>query len=355
MSFRHRLLFLPFCAVVGLAAAGEPLRLLPAQAKALGVETAPAGDATATHRGTLPATVRVPNAQLRVVSAPVGGLVEQLAVAPGDAVRRGQPIARLSSAQGLELWRDARQAESRARLQAQNLVRDERLFAEGLIAEARLQASRAEAEQATAQASERRQGLALAGIAPGGSGGMLVLTAPIDGVVLEQGAQVGRRVDPADLIYRIGRLQPLWLDVQAPVGLAATLRAGMPVRVAGSGATGELLAIGRAVDAASQTVLLRVQVSDGAGALRPGQAVEVEIAAAGGLPRVPAAALVRSRGAPLVFVQQAADGDALVFSPRPVRIVSEGGDGAVIDGVGAGERIAVKGVSGLKAMLAGDE
>jgi multidrug efflux pump subunit AcrA (membrane-fusion protein) len=122
--------------------------------------------------------VLVPNEQMRIVAAPVGGMIEMLAVAPGSRVKRGQLVARLASPQALELQRDALQAGSQSALLQQSLKRDEQLFAEGLIAESRLQATRAAAAQAGAQASERRQGLALAGIAPGKLGGPLALLAP---------------------------------------------------------------------------------------------------------------------------------------------------------------------------------
>ncbi len=352
------------------AVANEPLLLLPSQVKALGIGTAVVGATGAARRGALPAAVRVPNEQMRIVSAPVGGAVEMLAVGPGDAVRRGQVLARLASPQALELQRDALQAGAQARLLDQNLKRDEQLFAEGLIAESRLQATRAAAAQAAALANERRQGLSLAGIAPGKLGEGLALLAPIDGVVLEQGVQLGARVEPAALVYRIARLTPLWLEIQAPLELAATLRSGMKLRVADRPVVGRLIAIGRAVDAASQTVLLRAEVEGGADSLRPGQIVEVEIDADGGGHagatgaagdaakgvRIPAAALARHQGATLVFVHTASGekgekGDA--FAPRPVRIVSQGGDSVVVHGVANGERIAVKGVSGLKAMLSG--
>ena len=132
----------------------------------------------------------------------------------------------------------------------------------------------------------------------------------------------------------------------------------MPVKVANSSVSGKLIAIGRAVDAASQTVLLRASVDTGAESLRPGQVVEVEIEAgnagkAARQPRVPATALSRNQGAALVFVQTASDEKGTSFSAQPVRIVSQSGDGVVIDGIASGERIAVKGVSGLKAMLSG--
>ena len=95
-----RLLVLPLALFVGVSVAGEPITLQAAQLKALGVETALAGEAGGARRGTLPATVRIPNEQLRVVSAPVAGMIEQLAVAPGDSVRRGQVLARLASHAG---------------------------------------------------------------------------------------------------------------------------------------------------------------------------------------------------------------------------------------------------------------
>lgn len=358
MSFRRRLLLPIYLLAAGFAQAGEPLLLHAAQARALGIETAAVG-ALAHHSaflrgGTLPARVVVPNAQLRVVAAPVAGLIAELAVAPGDAVQRGQVLARLLSPQALELQRDAAQAASQATLLQQNRKRDEALFAEGLIPEARLQASRAAAGQAVALAGERRQGLLLAGATANQAGGRLALTAPLDGVVLEQGAQLGERVEAARLIYRIGQLAPLGLEIEAPVELAAGLRVGAAVQVAGGPAGGRLVAIGRAVTAASQSVLLRAEITTGADTLRPGQVVEAAIAAPSGAGRsVPAGALTRHAGQTLAFVQSAGDEDALRFEARPVRIVSQGGERAVIEGVKDQERIAIKGVSGLKALLSG--
>lgn len=351
----HRfLLALPFSAFMGLAPAAEPIVLQAAQVKALGIETTITGESTSARSGSFPARVLVPNEQMRVVAAPVGGLVEMLAVAPGASVKRGQVVAHLVSPQALELQRDALQAGSQSALLQQNLKRDEQLFAEGLIAESRLQATRAAAAQADAQASERRQGLALAGAVPGNLGGKLALTASIDGVVLEQGVQLGQRVETSAMIYRIAKLSPLWLEIQAPADTAAPLREGMPVKLAGSEVVGRLIAIGRAVDAASQTVLLRAEVGKGAETLRPGQVVEVEIASpAGPQQSLPAGALARHQGQTLAFVQVGSDDKGSRFEARPVRIVSQGGDRVRVDGIKAGEKVVVKGVSGLKAMLAG--
>jgi RND family efflux transporter MFP subunit len=354
MTLVHRLSAILLGSLVAQAGAAEPLLLQAEQLKALGIESIVAGSTSDSRAGTLPARVLVPNEQMRVVTAPVGGMIAMLAVAPGATVHRGQVVAHLASPQALELQRDALQSASQSSLQQQSLKRDEQLFAEGLIPESRLQATRAAASQSSAQASERRQGLNLAGITPGKLGDALALTAPIDGVVLEQGVQLGQRVDGSALIYRIARLSPLWLEIQAPLAMAAGLREGMPVKLAGSDIGGKLIAVGRAVDPASQTVLLRASIGKGAETLIPGQVVEVEVAApAGPQQRLPASALIRDQGKTLVFVQTGSTDKGTSFTARPVKVISQGGDSIVVDGVAADERVAVKGLSGLKAMLAG--
>jgi membrane fusion protein, heavy metal efflux system len=127
------------------------------------------------------------------------------------------------------------------------------------------------------------------------------------------------------------------------------------VRIADRDINGRLIAIGRAVDPASQTVLLRAEVTTGAAALHAGEVLAVEITSPAGNTqhRLPAAALMRHEGKTSVFVQTAADNQGVRFAARPVRVLGEGGDSALVDGVQAGERIAVRGVSGLKAMLSG--
>lgn len=345
-----------FCCSLLLAPAAPAasISLQSSQIKALGIETHVASSNGSAQAIRLPARVLVPNEQMRVVAAPVGGMVEMLAVAPGAPVRRGQVVAHLASPQALELQREAMQSGSQAALLKQNLQRDEQLFAEGLIAQSRLQATRATAAQALAEASQQRQVLALAGLAQGKLGGPLALTAAIDGVVLEQGVQLGQRVEASTPIYRIARLSPLWLEIQSPLELAKGLREGMAVKVAGSDVQGKLISVGRAVDPASQTVLLRAQVREGAETLAPGQVVEVDLGNLHGKGQsLPSAALVRHDGKVFVFVQETADAQAARFEVRPVRTLSQSGDGVIVEGVRPGERVVVKGASSMKAMLTG--
>ena len=93
-----------FLFIAPLLAAGslhaEPLSLQTAQVKALGIETRQAGGSESAG-SRYPARVLVPNAQMRVVSAPVAGMIEMLAVAPGSTVKRSQVVAHLASPQAL--------------------------------------------------------------------------------------------------------------------------------------------------------------------------------------------------------------------------------------------------------------
>lgn len=331
-----------------LISSAAGLEVSEAQRKALGIETQVAGSA-ATSNSRLPARVEVPPSQIRIMAAPVAGLVDMLAVVPGEQVSRGQILARLKSQQALELQRDVLQSSAQASLWRQNLQRDEQLFAEGLIAESRLEGTRAAASQAFAQQAERSRGLQLAGGSPGKLGDSLALVATIDGVVLEQGVQLGQRVEAAMPIYRLASLSPLWLEIQVPMSVAATLRKGMPLKVVNPPLNGKLVAIGRSVDPLSQSVLVRGEIRAGAEQLIPGQLLEVELdSQAGQGVQLPSSAIVRHAGAALVFVVGSVPGR---FESRTVSIISQGGNTVRVEGVRAGESLVVKGASGLKAML----
>lgn len=337
-------------------ARAEDARFVPvtvAQAQALGIQTQRVGaDSTAAAAG-LPATVSIPNSQVRVIAAPLAGVVESLETAPGLTVARGQVLVRLSSPQALELQRDRIQADAQAGLARQSLKRDEQLFREGLIAESRLQASRANAAQSAAQAAERAQELRLA---QHSGGQTLSLVAPIAGSVLEQQVSVGQRVEQSAPLYRIARLNPLSVDIQAPLAVASQLRVGAGLRIPATGASGEVIAVGRAVDPASQSVLVRGLVTRGADSLRPGQAttVDLDVGKASGSKavQVPTGAVLHHEGKQWVFVA-ATEGKARGYRATPVQPAGRVGDNVLVSGLPAEATIATAGIAALKANLLG--
>jgi RND family efflux transporter MFP subunit len=307
----------------------------------------------------LPAQVVVPPGQLQVVAAPVAGLVEQVTVAAGAEVRKGDVLAQLASPQLAEIQRGLLQAATQRQLAADSLKRDEQLLKEGIIAESRLRATQSQYAEAAAAYAERRQALRLAGVPEAAIarlqagrtlGAAVEIRAPMDGVVLDVAATAGQRVEAAAPLLRIARLRPLWLEILMPVARIGRLAPGAAVRVPSAAAGGRVLAIGSSV-AANQTVTVRAEIGEGAQRLRPGQFVEAGVAsaAAAGEWRVPNAALARIGGKLTVFVQTPEG-----FAPQPMELVSEGAADSLVKGAVADDaRIAVKGVAALKAAASG--
>ena len=69
--------------------------------------------------------------------------------------------------------------------------------------------------------------------------------------------------------------------------------------------------------------------------------------------RLPDAAVVRQGGQTYAFVQIASDDKGSSFEARPVKVMGQSGEGLRVSGLQVGDRVVLKGVSGLKAMLSG--
>lgn len=348
-------------------AAEAPIVLTPAQIQSMGLALAPLAGPRDAAGATLPAQVQVPHNQLQAVAAPFAGQVLQLGAAVGEKVKKGQLLARIASPALLALQRDYLQSANQAQLAGQIAKRDEQLWREGIIAESRWQASRSAGQQAGMAAHERRQALRLAGVpdqSVSSLSGQVDVLAPLDGEVLEQSVAVGQRLEQGAPLFRIGRLAPLWLEIQAPVQLAASLRPGATVQVSGVAAQGKVITIGRQLSGASQTLPVRALINQGAELLHPGQFVEAGLAlesaaGAGNSWQVPSAAIARHRDKNWIFVLRPAGKEPTsTFIPVETRVTGQSGAHSQVAAAKAGElrggdQVAVKGVSALKASWMG--
>lgn len=345
--------------VFALGVDAAPVKLTPLQIKSLGVQTAP----LTRHAGSLspgmPATVVVPDAQTRVLAAPVSGLVLATLAEEGEPVRRGQVLLRLSSPELIAPQGELAQAASRMNLARENARRDQALLGEGIIAETRARASAAALAQAQAALNAQRallraQGLDAAALARAERGegytSEITLSAPISGVITARQAVPGSRVEAASALYVLASLKPLWIEIDAPADVAMRARAGMKVDLPGRGIQGTILRV-LPLAGAAQTVRIRARIEDFAAVLRPGQSVAVRIEGLGdGVEwRVPASAVVREAGRTYLFVRRA-DG----FVARPVRVLAQSANRVSLAGeFKDGERVAVSGIAALKAAWLG--
>lgn len=337
----------------------EEIAIQPDQIDNLGIKTVALESAGAVRGVRLPAQVVIPPSQVNVVSAPQTGLVQSLQVAAGEEVHIGQELARIQSPDLLALQRDFLQVLTQLHLARTELERDQNLYKEGIIAERRLLEKRSRYAELAAARDERRQALELAGMSTAAIRSLsssrtltstLGVQAPMDGVVMEVMVNTGERVEFTEPLFRLADLEPLWLEIRAPLDDVESLEIGAEVEVDGCPARARLFLIGREVDSDSQTVLLRAEVYTGSDALRPGQFVRVRLAGSSepGY-SVPSSALVRSADRVVVFVRRPSG-----FSVVPVEVVNAHGAQAVIRGEFRGdEQVAVQGVVALKAMWLG--
>ncbi len=348
---------------LNLAGAEGLITMTPEQQKAFGITVAAPQPSKQSYTAKLPAKVAVPNAQLQVVSARQGGLVEILLVAVGDKVKQGQPLARIQSPELVELQRDFLQAQSRLNLAKANYDRDRQLAQEGVIAQRRLHKTKVAYQEVETTLAQQREALRLAGVGPEALrvletqkklSSVLTVLAPIDGEVLEQMAVAGQRVDAASPLYRIGKLQPLWIEIHVPLEKAERAQIGNKVLIPEYQVEGKVTTIGRDVHEADQGVLIRAEVHEGAERLRPGQFIQVQLGVDGNGQtryRVPRGALIRHQQQALVFVRTPEG-----FQPYPVQVVSEDGDAVVIKAeLPKDAQLATSGGAALKAALTSSE
>lgn len=350
------------------ATATEIIAITPQQQTALGIRLGQAEPVASFSSLKLPGEVILPVGKEYIVSAPQAGLIDRMYAAAGQQVRRGQPMAHLSSQELALLQRDYLQSQTRQRLARKNLDRDAELFKDGIIAERRFLATQAEFEEADAALQQGRQSLLIAGLGEHainqiksarhlGSG--TTLTAPISGQVIEQNVNAGQRVDPATPLFKIADLSTLWLLVHVPVDALHAVRQGSSVSIGDTGIEGKVTAIVRNANRSEQTVQVRAKFRDPAQRLVPGQFVEARLsldeasADTGGkirTYRLPRNAVTRHAGKAYVFVKAGQQN----FELQQVEVVAETCSQATIKSAVPLDRpVAMSGIATLKAAWLG--
>ncbi|HSW39646.1 MAG TPA: efflux RND transporter periplasmic adaptor subunit, partial [Acidobacteriota bacterium] len=307
----------------------------------------------------LPGEVTVPVGQERIVSIPQSGLIDTIHVATGQMIKKGDALAHVVIPELIPLQREYLQALSRTRLAAKTMERDAELYRDGIIAERRYLAGKNDYEEIRLSLTQSRRMLELAGMEQAdiekleGEGifeSGMTIRAPVDGQLIEQMITAGERIEPATPLFRIAKLNPLWLKIRVPVELVEKISAGMAVLVPRLKIEGRVTNIIRSVNRDDQTMYVRAVVDRDTRLLSPGQFVEAEIVFADGPEAhfsVPKSAVVRNGPDTFIFIETEGG-----FIPARVAVVSERNGRAVIygDRLTGTERIAVTGTIAIKAV-----
>lgn len=286
-----------------------------------------------------------------VIAAQVAGAIVALPVKAGDRVRAGQVLARLDArAAEQSAAASAAQVQAvRARLEVarRDYERQQQLAAQNFIsvgalerAQAEFRATQAEAQAQLAQSEAARSQSALG-----------VLYAPYDGVVADVQVTLGDMALPGRPLMTVYDPAALRITAAVPQSVAARLpQALVPqVEVAGAAVTVQRMQVLPAVDPATHTVQVRVDLQTARGEapplpgtlarlLLPVPAAAPSAAASAGNVLVPRAALVRRGELSAVYVLDN-QGRPALRQIRPGRVL--GDQVEVLSGLDAGERVAL--------------
>ena len=306
------------------AAAEGVVHIDPRMAQNLGVRTAAVTRGAFAHGFDVTGAVEVDERLMFAAESRAEGWVEQLQVrAVGDPVRKGQAIAGVYSP---ELYSAQEELLLAARSKDAGLVEAsrQRLLLLGM-GEAQIEAVLA------AGRAERR----------------VRVVAPSSGVVTELNAREGQKVMPGMPIARIADLSRVWITVEVPESLAASLKpqgraearlGALPGRVF----EGQVDYVYPGLDTATRTLRARIVFANRDGALKPGMYANVALLAGTRQDAllVPTEAVIRTGKRTVVIV---AEGEGR-FRPAEVTLGPEHeGTIVILSGLEEGQHVVTSG------------
>ncbi|MDR0766200.1 MAG: efflux RND transporter periplasmic adaptor subunit [Odoribacteraceae bacterium] len=311
-------------------------RLSPAALALAGVRVTRVEEAIPVKTLTLHGTIRVDERLARGQVAHVKGRVERLLVhSPGERLRRGQPVARLTSPDLLTARQELVEA-------ARTTPRDTVLLA---AAREKLRLWKLTNEQID---ETERSGIASPDIE---------LLADVEGIVTARRVNEGDYVVPGTPLLDVADLSRAWAVFDLREEDLPYLRAGTPVEytlpaLPGRRFSGKITLVGPRLDENTRVATARVETRDTAGELVPGMYARATLRATprDARPRliVPATAVLWTGPRSLVYTRDPAD--PARFLPRDVELGPSLGDAYVIlSGLRAGEEIVTRGAFAIDA------
>lgn len=323
-----------------------------AQLHAAGVEIATAGPAAIASTIELPAEVRY-NADRTVrLVARLGARVEEVKVAAGDRVRKGQVLAVLSSQAVAGLRAELLAAQRRHELARATWERERRLWEAKVSPEQDVQQARHAMQEAEIAVRSARQKLeALGASAASSQLARLELLSPMAGIVTERPASAGQSVGEDTPLLTVSDLSSVWVEAAVPPADLGTVLPGRRVQVRANAfeaqADGSVQYLSPLVGEQSRSATARVLLPNPKGVWRPGLPVTLTVVAAEQQVAVAVAvqAVQDLRDWKVVFGRYGEQ-----FEARPLKLGrSDGRMVEVLEGLQAGERYAARNSYVVKA------
>lgn len=289
------------------------------------------------------------------IGANVTGRVSEILAIPGQKVKQGDILAKITSTELTQSQLAYLKAKSASQLADQAANRARILFKEDVIALAELQKREAEASSSKAEfraANDqlRVQGMDQTSIDRLAKSGLIEsinnVIATIPGEIVERKINKGQVVQPADALFTIADLNMLWAIAEVPESNSYLIHQGQKVTaiipaLRNLEIEGQVAHVDSIVNPITRTVLVRMELPNPQGQIKPGMLATMLIESQP-VDRlvVPVGAVFREDNHDHVFIREEDDEYRMVT----VKLGPEGkGFRPVISGLKAGQEIAVDG------------
>ena len=285
------------------------------------------------------------------IGASVTGRVTQINAQLGNEVKKGDTLALINSSELSNSQLAYLKARSEKEFHRRTVQRAKTLFEADVISAAELQRRESEYEVASAQTRAAQDQLRVLGVnfkameelaTTGAIDSVASVMATIKGVVVERKVTTGQVVQPADVLFTVADLSRVWAVAQVPEQQVAQVKVGQSVRIEvpalqNEQLLGKLIYVGQTVNPETRTVLVRTELDNTSGRLKPSMLASMLIEST---PKkqlvIPTSAVVREQDADYVFIEEKPGS----FRLKPVRLSSEhNGQRVVLDGLSQGMRI----------------
>lgn len=293
--------------------------------------------------------------RLAKIGATVTGRVTQIDALLGQQVKKGEVLARLNSSELSTQQLAYLKARAQLELNRRNAERAKSLFDADVIGAAELQRRESEFKISQAETRAAADQLQLLGVSPAaidrlGKQGALDTVTPVvatlGGVVVERKLAQGQVVQPADVLFAVADLSRLWAVAQVPEQQVSQVRTGQSVSIevpalGNEKLVGKLIYVGQTINPETRTVLVRTELDNRDGRLKPAMLASMLIEArAVERQVVPASAVVRENDEDHVFVAEREG----VFRLAKVKLGPEqGGQRVILSGLKGNETLVVDG------------
>ena len=346
----------------GHAEEGE-IQLTSQQMVEQGLKVAVASTGLVEKLTTLPGKLVVNTDQQAHISPNFSGYIEQVNVALGQSVQKGQTLAVLIVPELIDQQANLRMAQVNLDLARKDYQREQQLWSQGISAKQDYQRAENAYRQAqiTVQSSQAR--LNALG-ASGNNNGRFLIKAPISGVISKKDIVVGENVQLADQLFVIENLKDLWLEFNLPNTSNIHLQVGQILNFKTNGSDqnyqAKVQTLNPEADLQTGRLQVRAKVTTQADVLRPNVLVNVFVtdAQAKTALRVQKKALQQVEGKPVVFVIESEEKGLVHLKAQPIEVGVSSQDGQwleVISGLTEGQKYIADGSFLLKSELEKDE